>query len=69
MMSDITDKQMKEIGWEDYLLITRKWLEHYPLDIFTGVTGEPGVMFILAIRKAIEDFDDGEQRGINDGNP
>jgi len=41
-------------GWEDYIRITEEWLTHYPASIFTGVSGDPGALFVVDIRKAIE---------------
>ncbi len=45
------------IGWDDYIEITRQWLEHYPPDIFTGISGDPGVKFILGVRNALAALD------------
>jgi len=45
-------------GWHEYIAVTREWLEHYPEDIFTGVSGDPGALFIVAIRKALKELDE-----------
>jgi hypothetical protein len=38
------------------------WLdEHYPADIFTGVSGNPGPVFVVAVRAAIAAL--GEEEG------
>lgn len=53
---DLLQERIEELsdpGWKDYIALTRKWLEHYPPDIFTGVSGDPGSVFIVAIRNAV----------------
>lgn len=40
-------------GWCEYIELTQKWLEKYPPDIFTGVSGDRGQVFVVAIRKAL----------------
>ena len=40
--------------WETYIELTKSWLEWYPADIFTGKSGDPGPVFVVAIRKALE---------------
>ncbi len=37
-----------------WMTITDTWLEKNPPDIFTGVSGDPGPVFIVALRKALE---------------
>ena len=46
------------LNWDEYIAYTREWLEHYPETIFTGISGDPGALFIVAVRKALKDLDD-----------
>ena len=46
-------ERLRDPDWETYIALTKKWLEHYPPDIFTGVSGDPGPLFVVAVRKAI----------------
>ena len=41
-------------SWLDFMEICDNFLTHYPPDIFTGVSGDPGPLFVVALRKAKE---------------
>jgi hypothetical protein len=44
----------RDKSWEAVVLIGRELLdEHYPADVFTGVSGDPGPEYIVALRKAL----------------
>ena len=57
-------EKAQEPDWLTYIGITKRWLEHYPEDIFTGVSGDPGPLFVVAVRKALEALTEG---GTGDG--
>lgn len=41
-------------GWDAVVLVGRALLDHYyPADIFTGVSGDPGPQYIVALREAL----------------
>ena len=42
------------MGFENFVSVATRWLENYPPDIFTGVSGDPGPVFVVAIRNAIK---------------
>lgn len=42
-------------AWDTIVLIGHKVLDHYyPADVFTGVSGDPGPVYVAALRKALE---------------
>ncbi len=45
--------ELREPSWKTYITITEQWLTHYPPDIFDGSSGDPGPLFVVAIRKAV----------------
>lgn len=45
--------ELEDPDWQTYIAITTKWLEKYPPHILTGVSGYPGPLFVVAVRKAL----------------
>ena len=39
-------------SWSDFMEISDNFLAHYPPDIFTGASGDPAPLFVVALRKA-----------------
>jgi len=52
------NERLRDPDWKTYIEITSKWLEKYPPDIFTGVSGDSGPLFVVAIRKALAALED-----------
>lgn len=52
-------KPPEATSWDGYITLTREWLTHYPEDTFTGVSGDPGALFVVAIREALKELDNG----------
>ena len=53
-------------GWQGMIDVLDEWLKHYPPDIFTGVSGDPGALFIVSLRNAREQLresEDADTRG------
>lgn len=50
-------KKIEDPTWADFVEITRGWLTKYPPDIFTGVSGDSGPLFVVAIRGALSELD------------
>ncbi len=50
-------KKVEDPSWADFIEITRNWLTKYPPDIFTGVSGDSGPVFVVAIRGALAELD------------
>ncbi len=48
---------IEEPNWVDFIKVTRSWLTKYPPDIFTGISGDPGPVFVVAIRGALAELD------------
>ena len=44
---------LRDPDWRTYIEITQTFLKHYPPDIFTGVSGSKGSLFVVAIRNAL----------------
>ena len=55
---EIEIERLRDPDWKTYIDITSKWLEKYPPDIFTGVSGDPGPLCVVAVRAALEKLDD-----------
>ena len=53
-------RTLRDPDWKTYIKITKLWLEKYPPDIFTGISGDSGPVFVVAIRKAIAALEDKE---------
>ena len=47
------NQQLRDPNWVTYIGLTKAWLEKYPPDIFTGVSGDPGPLFVVALRNAL----------------
>ena len=47
---------MSQIGFFEFVELTEKWLENYPESVFTGESGDPGPVFIAAVREAVENL-------------
>jgi hypothetical protein len=42
-------------GWDAVVLVGRSLLDHYyPADIFTGISGDPGPAYVVALRDALQ---------------
>ena len=54
---------LNDPDWDSFTEITRKWLEKYPSDIFTGESGDPGPLFVVAVREALEALDKARTAG------
>lgn len=55
-------ERLRDPDWKTYIEITERWLEKYPPDIFTGISGDSGPLFVVAIRNAmaaLQECDDG----------
>lgn len=50
---EVENQRLRDPDWKTYITITEKWLEKYPPDIFTGVSGDLGPLFVVAIRNAL----------------
>ena len=48
------EEKIADPSWVDFMDITDNFLAHYPPDIFTGVSGDSGPLFVVALRKAKE---------------
>ncbi len=49
-------------GFDFLLYIGKKILDkHYPEDIFTGVSGDPGPVYIVALREALNQIEKEEE--------
>lgn len=46
------------LGWFPFIDACRDWLKHYPASIFTGESGDPGALFIVKLREAVEMLDE-----------
>ena len=57
----IAELKQGELSFYEYVDLTKGWLEKYPPDIFTGESGDPGPLFVVAIRTAIEGLDKARQ--------
>ena len=47
-------KVTADIGFRDFVSLCEKWLENYPADIFDGRSGDPGPVFVCALRAALK---------------
>ena len=47
-------EKLRDPDWTTYIAITETWLEKYPPDIFTGVSGDSGPLFVVAVRAALD---------------
>lgn len=54
------NQRLRDPDWVTYVTLTRAWLEKYPPDIFTGVSGDPGPLFVVAVRNALIELGGGE---------
>jgi len=54
------NQRLRNPDWVTYVTLTRAWLEKYPPDIFTGVSGDPGPLFVVAVRNALIELGGGE---------
>lgn len=53
----LKSKTPQQLGWFEYIEVTKEFLIGYPEDIFTGASGDPGPKFIVALRKAIAELE------------
>jgi len=54
---DARVKELEEPAWDDFIALTRAWLEKYPTDIFNGSSGDPGPLFTVGLHKLIKELD------------
>jgi len=40
-------------SWEEFIALCHRWMEKYPPDIFDGSSGDPGPLFVVALRDAL----------------
>lgn len=57
---DLADRieELENPGFHQFVSIVEQWLTNYPSDIFTGVSGDPGPLFVVAIRASVEGLND-----------
>jgi len=48
--------ELENPGWAAFIEMCEQWLTNYPPDIFDGSSGDPGPLFVVALRKAINDL-------------
>jgi len=48
------------LGFHNFILLCKKWLEQYPPDVFTDEGWDAGPVFIHALREAIEELEESE---------
>jgi len=53
----------REYNFNEFVEITKKFLEKYPASVFTGESGDPGPLFVVGLRKLIEELEN--ERGEN----
>ena len=41
-------------AFDRFVVLAERFLTNYPADIFTGVSGDPGPRFVVALRTAVE---------------
>jgi len=46
--------KLDEIGFDEFLTICERFLKHYPEDIFTGTSNDPGPVFIVELRNTVK---------------
>jgi hypothetical protein len=52
----------KDRAWDAVVLIGRALLDrYYPADIFTGVSGDSGPEYVVALRNALGRIDEGKR--------
>jgi hypothetical protein len=49
-------EQLQDPGFHAFVAITDRFLVHYPADLFTGESGDPGPVFVAGLRKAREAY-------------
>ena len=54
------EAKIDDPSWLDFMEICNNFLAHYPPDIFTGVSGDPGPLFVVALRAAIQEVETDE---------
>lgn len=52
----IQDLQNQEVYFDEFVTMSKKFLEKYPADVFTGASGDPGPRFIVGLRKLVEEL-------------
>ena len=50
-------EQLRDPDWKTYIELTEQWLTHYPADIFDGSSGDKGPLFVVAVRKALQNLE------------
>ena len=53
-------EELEDPGWEQFINLSTQWLEKYPPDIFTGESGDPGPLFVVALRNALAALQENE---------
>lgn len=47
------NQRLRDPDWQTYIELTKQWLTHYPADIVDGSSGDPGPLFVVAVRNAL----------------
>ena len=47
----------EDLGFDDFISLTRQFLERYPATVFDGSSGDSGALFVVVLRKAVEKLD------------
>ena len=45
--------ELEDPSWVQFIAGAEKWLTKYPPDIFDGSSGDPGPLFVVALRNAL----------------
>ena len=53
-------KELEDPSWEQFINLTTQWLEKYPPNIFDGSSGDPGPLFVVALRNALAALQENE---------
>jgi hypothetical protein len=48
------NESLRDLNWVEYVALTARWLEKYQHNIFTGVSGDSGPLFVVAVRNALK---------------
>lgn len=48
------------LTFKEFVVLANKFMENYPSDVFTGESGDPGALFVVALRKALDHLSKGD---------
>lgn len=51
----------REFDFNEFVEISKVFLKKYPASVFTGESGDPGPLFVVGLRKLIEELEDARQ--------